>query len=767
MSDRARVEEFLKLLNEKTEGEIREEIRSSRGTRAGSYIQALLSLSSAELRKAPCVILPEARLLFPDPKDLEPARAFAVLSLYHLRLRRMSSRMRTLASGDWSHAILREYDIRRQFFMTEEMIETFDEVTSAKGENSRNLKKRLIEELRELAEIELKRLEKEIQRVSPSRLKKLNLAERDFYCLASVGSSLIEDDTWVPDVYSNNFQEVHQIRTELSKIHGNQAVLEISRPDSRLFRDGVIEVEYDQLFHTEWERVDVRVPGFKASKTLRRMRPKNSSLTLMNPKAGFEEVILPEAVKTDLQALCREYERRIREGRKARLTLYFEGAPGTGKTLTAQAVAHALGMQVMRILVTQAKVNFLPNILGYFGPQASRKQSVLLFDEADDLLSPNPFTGVSDSWVKTAFEDFEGIAVFTSNRPIGEAIKRRMTYCVEFKRPGPEARFPMYWNEIRNACEEAKIADFPDESEVRRLARTFTLPAGYLAQSIQLAIARSPEGMLTVPELERALLQRESMVQGPESDEDRIPLVNLDQVKLKPESREEIERFARFAETLFSPNREEFPGMPKGATILFTGSPGTGKTLTAEAIASRLGRPFRRISPSSLLSPFVGGTEQNIRKVFREAESSGSVLMIDEAEGLFADRGGAQRNWEVTQANELLQQVEGFRGVLVIATNHSERMDPAFTRRFIFRVHLERPDADTRFELWKHWQSHLAVQEADLRLLSVRYELSGGEIRNIAVRALARGESSLAVLEAECQSELRNRTGRASRALGI
>ncbi len=129
--------------------------------------------------------------------------------------------------------------------------------------------------------------------------------------------------------------------------------------------------------------------------------------------------------------------------------------------------------------------------------------------------------------------------------------------------------------------------------------------------------------------------------------------------------------------------------------------------------------------------------------------------------------GGAQRNWEATQANELLQQVEGFRGVLVIATNHSERMDPAFTRRFIFRVHLERPDADTRFELWKHWQSHLAVHEADLRLLSVRYELSGGEIRNIAVRALARGESSLAVLEAECQSELRNRTGRASRALGI
>lgn len=68
---------------------------------------------------------------------------------------------------------------------------------------------------------------------------------------------------------------------------------------------------------------------------------------------------------------------------------------------------------------------------------------------------------------------------------------------------------------------------------------------------------------------------------------------------------------------------------------------------------------------------------------------------------------------------------------------------------------------------WEVTQSHLAVQEADLRLLSVRYELSGGEIRNIAVRALARGESSLAVLEAECQSELRNRTGRASRALGI
>jgi SpoVK/Ycf46/Vps4 family AAA+-type ATPase len=129
--------------------------------------------------------------------------------------------------------------------------------------------------------------------------------------------------------------------------------------------------------------------------------------------------------------------------------------------------------------------------------------------------------------------------------------------------------------------------------------------------------------------------------------------------------------------------------------------------------------------------------------------------------------GGAQRNWEATQANELLQQVEGFRGVLVIATNHSERMDPAFTRRFIFRVHLERPDASTRLELWKHWQSYLGLSAEEVELVSNRYELSGGEIRNIAVRTLARGESSLAVLESECQSELRNRTGRTSRALGI
>jgi SpoVK/Ycf46/Vps4 family AAA+-type ATPase len=703
----------------------------------------------------------------------DPDLRFMILSLYSFRIRKVIMKFKACRKDPAAFFLSKRYRLEDQIFISPELERAFHLIFKMNGTRGRIIGNRVMEDFLKLMATELSRITKLLKKHTPKRYQWFTEIERDFFVHACIASGLIEDDTWAPSVEPRRVCEIKEIRDELSAIHPNSQVEEISRSDSRLFSQGLVDVAVGQLFQKEWESVEVMIGESSVRKKAgRRSRSpvgsqKTNMVTVMKPRAGFESVVIPGEVKSDLIALTREYERRLEQGKKARLLIYFEGPPGTGKTLSAHAIAETLKMQVMRILVAQSRVTHLSNILSYFGPRAIQKQSILLFDEADDLLHGNPFTGVSDSWVKTAFEDFQGIAVFTSNHPIGDAIKRRMTYCVTFKKPGPEARFEAYRQEIESACAEAGIKVLPDDESIKKLANAHALPPGYLAQALMLAISKSPSGELSMEELNRALTQRETHVDLKEGDEERQARVSLEEVKLSGSTGAEVDRFLRFARMIESKRGEASPLLPKGASILFTGAPGTGKTLTAEAIAHSLGRPFKRISPSSILGPYVGQSEQNIRKVFREAEQGNMVLMIDEAEGLFSDRSGAQRSWEVNLANEFLQQVEGFKGILIVASNHSERIDPAFARRFLFKVQFELPDPATRTSLWRIWKESLGLKDEDLESLAQRHELSGGEIRNIAVRAMARGECTLSAIDEECQKEIRGRTGRTSRAIGI
>ena len=244
------------------------------------------------------------------------------------------------------------------------------------------------------------------------------------------------------------------------------------------------------------------------------------------------------------------------------------------------------------------------------------------------------------------------------------------------------------------------------------------------------------------------------------------PRINLDSIELSSLARTEVQHFVDYAQDIFL-KAAPSPLMPQGASALFDGPPGTGKTITAEAIAAELGIGMRRISPSDLLSKWVGGTEENMKELFREAQEDRYLLFIDEAEGLFASREGARMSWERTQSNELLQQVENFKGALIIATNFKGVIDPAFARRFLFQIHFAWPDEQTRLRLWMKWESELGADTAALDTLARRYELSGGEIRNAAVRARATKSTSLESIEKICAQILNSRTGEIARTIKI
>jgi len=174
----------------------------------------------------------------------------------------------------------------------------------------------------------------------------------------------------------------------------------------------------------------------------------------------------------------------------------------------------------------------------------------------------------------------------------------------------------------------------------------------------------------------------------------------------------------------------------RSVTLLFSGPPGVGKTASAEALANELKRPILAVDYSEVQNCYVGVTEKNIVRLFREAKSHNAVLFWDEADAMFYDRDSAMRNWEVRDVNVLLQELERFEGVCVLATNRKVSLDPALERRITLKVNFEPPNRAERLAIWQRMipaRMPLA-DDMDLDLLSLA-ELTGGEIKNVLLNA--------------------------------
>jgi SpoVK/Ycf46/Vps4 family AAA+-type ATPase len=311
-----------------------------------------------------------------------------------------------------------------------------------------------------------------------------------------------------------------------------------------------------------------------------------------------------------------------------------------------------------------------------------------------------------------------------------------------------------------------RLTKVPSQELIQKIAEQFSVPGGYYDQLLKLSLARGNGSEINVETLTEVFRAREAQLNNSASNAIQIPQVKLEDIHLEPRQRQIVERFIEYARALTSspPASRLFP---QGATALFTGPAGVGKTVTAEAIAKSLGMKIWRVSPSTILSKWVGESEQNIRAIFRNAHRSSHVLFLDEAEGILLDRQGATHSWQRTQVDELLQQIESFNGVLIAASNCPEMIDTAFARRFIFHIRLTSPDIPTRRQLWGMWRNVLRLSDNDLDVLAERYQLSGGQIRNIAIRAVAHGQTELQSILALSDEMSRDLTGISRRPLGI
>lgn len=369
-----------------------------------------------------------------------------------------------------------------------------------------------------------------------------------------------------------------------------------------------------------------------------------------------------------------------RGARGVNILLY--GPPGTGKTEFCRVLASKAGLDLFGVGEADDK-----------GNEPSRQErlaelrlaqcllgedsgGVLLFDEMDDLLSGSTFPwslfgggrrgGESKVFMNRLLEETPAPTFWTTNiaKNIDPAILRRMTFALEMRQPSTKVRARVWQRQLSSHGIQATPA------QTLALAREFDASPGVAAGAT--AAAALADGDF---ELVRRGVRSLSRVLGCDRPTPR-GAIRFDATLLSADLdlTEVAARLAGRGERRFS--------------LCLQGPPGTGKSAYARYLAERMGLEVIQRRASDLLDKYVGETEKRIAEAFAEASADEAFLVFDEADSLLADRRGAQRNWEISQVNEMLTWMESHPLPFACTTNYADKLDEAVLRRFTFKVTL-------------------------------------------------------------------------------
>lgn len=482
-----------------------------------------------------------------------------------------------------------------------------------------------------------------------------------------------------------------------------QEVAEALRAGSRLERTGMVENLISE--HNITDLADLMKVSEQLPPVLMReyKAPAELMAVFTRPSARSELVLGDFAFVADDARVLTTLLANAVAGKAAGVNILLYGPPGTGKTELARVCAQAAGLTLFEVEYADRDGNSLTGRDRYRSLQISQvflkssPQVALLFDEVEDVFPPvsadaaqllarldasdaPPSASVSGkAWVNQILETNPVPVIWVTNRieQIDPAFRRRFQYHLELKSPPPGAREALVARTLAGVGVSEEFA--------ARLSQRRGLTPAQIRTAVRFAQLASHEAAAVESLIERQLVNADKALGTARKQAGaRRVVTTYDLALLNVESRFEI---AKIVEAL----RRRGHG-----TLCFHGPPGTGKTALAEHIASELQRPLLVRQASDLVSKYVGETEQNMAKMFEEAQTESAVLLLDEADSFLRSRQRAERNYEVTEVNEMLQGMERFAGLFICTTNLFDDLDEAALRRFTFKVRFRPLRAEQR-----------------------------------------------------------------------
>jgi AAA+ superfamily predicted ATPase len=453
------------------------------------------------------------------------------------------------------------------------------------------------------------------------------------------------------------------------------------------------------------------------------------------PQRGLEDIILADNTKTRLVQLTDEHE----DG--THLIWYFYGPEGTGKRSTAEALCHRLetGLLIADVkLMPQVGLPF-ETITRLTYREAMLQDATIYWKDFDTLLDDD-----FSSQLRTAMAEIEqnpGL-IFLSGSRVWDARhgwRSKLFIPVEFSIPDYDQRQQLWLASLDGQGKDP-------ETIIGALAGKFQLSGGQILEAANLARNLAlwrDGGSITGDDLHWACRQvsNQKLLQLARKVKPRYIWADIVLPKDQFEQLREICNYVKYHQVVYGEwGFEHKLSLGKGLNVLFAGPSGTGKTMAAEIIANELGLDLHKIDLATVVSKYIGETEKNLDRIFKEAQDSNSILFFDEADAIFGKRSEVRdshdryANLEIAY---LLQKMEEYQGIVILATNLSKNLDEAFARRMHFSVEFPFPEEEDRFRIWQKAFPEAAPlsQDIDLAFVARQFKITGGNIKNIALSA--------------------------------
>lgn len=431
------------------------------------------------------------------------------------------------------------------------------------------------------------------------------------------------------------------------------------------------------------------------------------------------------------------------------LNILLYGKPGTGKTSFAISLAANLGLK-LQVINQQStdkerersnySAHYRFSALQICNKTISGENNLILIDEADRLLdcghrsifSAGGNADDEKGMLNTVLDGLQNPCIWITNCDKGSmplASRRRFDYSIFFDDLSNDQR-AFIW---KNMLSQRNLKSYFNDSKVLELATHYPVSAGGIdlaLRSCELTVAGHSTSITAEAEaIVKDVLESHCELMGIK------PVINstsgqeytLDGLNIKGNitANQLIDAARRFKAQ--SENIQD-----RRMTMLLDGPPGSGKTEFVKHIGRVLDTKVCVRLGSDILGMYVGETEKRIHEAFETAEKDGSILFLDEVDGLLRSRQMAKHSWEITQVNELLQCMESFKGILVCATNHSQSLDPATLRRFVFKLQFDYLDNTNKFLLFERYFSRLFQKPIDAKekqKLNLIENLTPGDFR--------------------------------------